>query len=278
MKGLIYFLKGIFIGGSMLVPGVSGGTMAMALGLYHKLISAVAGIRKKFRESLSVLLPFALGGVVGVVLLSLPLEYLLEKYPLPVMYFFVGSIMGGVPLMFKKAYEFTDRKRFELRDLICILLGAALPIAVDLISLGGNAAPFFEIEGAFGALLCLPIGVLCAVSLILPGISTSYMLLVFGAYDRLLSALSFKDPVNDVLFLLPLAIGALFGILIFTKLIERQLVLRPRATYTVILGFIFGSVATVFPYELPTGAQWIACPLLFALAFILMFMLSKLEK
>ncbi len=276
MKYIIYFLKGAFIGGTMLIPGVSGGTMAMALGMYQKLIESVASVRKKFKESLSVLLPFALGGLLGAILLSSPIELLLGKFRLPVMYFFVGSIAGSVPMIMKKAFSMSDSKKLSLRDILCIAAGAAVPVFLNLLPkiISGGALNLGSEDGIVGAAVSLLVGGICALSLSLPGISTSFILLLLGVYDKVLDAFAKIDAP----YLLPMALGALIGIILFSKFMEKQLTKRPRASYTIILGFMLGSIATVFPYVMPSGFEWLFCPLLFAAAFILMFMLSKFEK
>ena len=98
MKHLIIALKGLFVGGTMLVPGVSGGSMAMILGIYHELIASISSFLKHKKESLLFLGVFVVGALVGMALFARPLEALIERFPMPTLYFFIGAVVGGVPL------------------------------------------------------------------------------------------------------------------------------------------------------------------------------------
>lgn len=290
MKQVLLALKGMFIGGTMLIPGVSGGTMAIILGVYQKLLHAVANIRRDLKNSILVLLPFALGGVAGAMLLASPIEKLMLTFPLPVMYFFIGSVAGGVPLLLRKAFAGKNKRSFKLKDVAAIVLGIAVTLVFSIIP-----ENILDLSGSSGVLtfvLFFVIGLICSLTLILPGISTSYMLLVLGVINTVYKAFE----TLDVLVLLPMVLGALFGMLLFSRLIELQLSRHPRTSFLTIFGFIIGSVVqlvikpvvTVSPFAirfvpqtvcaLPGGIEWLLCPLLFAAAFVAMFMISKNEK
>ena len=103
----------------MLVPGVSGGSMAMILGVYNKLVSSVSSFRKHKSESLFFLMLFSLGGGLGMLLFANPLLSLIEKYPMPMLYFFLGAVAGGVPLIFRQA----EIKRFSWKVPLYITVG-----------------------------------------------------------------------------------------------------------------------------------------------------------
>ena len=97
------FLKGLCVGGTMLVPGVSGGSMAMILGIYDKLITSVSSFFACKKRNALFLLLFALGGGAGMLLFANPLLYLLQRYPLVLRWFFIGAVAGSTPMMLKKA-------------------------------------------------------------------------------------------------------------------------------------------------------------------------------
>ena len=283
-------LKGMFIGGTMLIPGVSGGTMAIILGVYQKLLYAVANIKKDFKNSILTLIPFALGGALGAVLLAYPIERLLLAFPLPVMYFFVGSVAGGVPLLLRKAFVGENKRAFRLKDVTAVILGIAVTIVFSV--LPENILDVSGSSGIVAFIVFFIIGIVCSLTLMLPGISTSYMLLILGAIGTVYKAFE----TLDVSVLLPMVLGALFGMLLFSRIIESQLRLHPRTSFLTIFGFIIGSViqlvikpvVTFAPLSvrfvpqtlaaLPTGLEWVICPALFAVAFISMFMISKGEK
>lgn len=259
-------MKGFIIGGSMLVPGVSGGTMAMILGIYESLLSAVGSFRKNIGENISFLCLFCLGALCGAVLLARPLLFLVESYPFPMLYFFMGAVAGGVPLMLKKA----RCTGFRWRYVLCLLLGAAIVFALSFLPENGvqpQASPWLT------AALLLGGGALCAAALILPGISFSYMLLVLGLYDRLIAAVQGLDFV----VLAPFGIGLLLGIFLLTKALEHAMQRHPGATYFIILGFLLSSVAEIFP-GIPTGWNLLLCPLLFLGGAVLFWRLSLVLK
>lgn len=121
MKHLIIALKGLFVGGTMLVPGVSGGSMAMILGIYHELIASISSFLKHKKESLLFLGVFVIGALVGMALFARPLEALIERFPMPTLYFFIGAVVGGVPadgqgighhFVFAEARGFLEGYRF----------------------------------------------------------------------------------------------------------------------------------------------------------------------
>ena len=104
------FIYGIIISISQIVPGISGGSIAMILGIYDKLIHAVNNIVKDFKNQYKILFRVGLGAIVGIILFSNIFKTLLERYPIPLGYMFIGIILGGAPLMFRKA---TAKKSFS---------------------------------------------------------------------------------------------------------------------------------------------------------------------
>ena len=260
------FGKGLVIGGTMLVPGVSGGTMAMVLGIYERLIEAVSSLRRPTRRALVFLGLCALGGVTGMLLFSRPLLLLLERFEKPTIYFFLGAVAGAVPMIFRHARV----QRPKLRYGAYVLLGAALVLAMA--ALPDTFLPAGAGGGLGQWLLLVLAGVLAAVALVLPGISVSYFLLLLGLYDRTMRAISRLD----LLFLLPLALGLALGVLACTQLLDRAMKRYPCATYLIILGFVLGSLVDTFP-GLPGGGQWLACLLTAAGGFGLILLLSRYE-
>lgn len=240
--------KGFTVGATMIVPGVSGGTMAMILGIYDSLISAVSSFRKNPRDNFLFLSVFAISAGTGLFLFSSPLSWLLENYKMPTTYFFIGAVVGGIPIIEKKS----GIQKIDRNVLFYLLTGALL---VALISrTPQNLFENMQIAGTFSVLFLVLAGVVSAAALILPGISFSHFLLVLGLYERLLNAVK----ALDIFFLIPLAAGILLGILLFSKMLEQAMEKYPKATYILILGFIIGSVASIFP-GFPRGISLIWC-------------------
>ena len=231
------FLKGVAISISQIVPGVSGGTIAMILGIYDKLLHAVNNILKDFKNQYKILLQVGIGAVVGIFLFSNIVKALFDNYPIPVGYLFIGVILGGAPLMFRKATV----KGFNKKSILYLILGI---IIVLMMGTPNNDASAIITSLSFINFIWLFIGgVVVAVALILPGISGSFMLYVLGLYNTVITAVvQFNIPV-----LIPIALGGIIGTLLTARIIEMLLIKFPEQTYILIFGFILGSVFSVFP-------------------------------
>lgn len=252
--------KGVIIGATMIVPGVSGGTMAMILGIYDQLISAVSSFGKEIKENFLFLIIFAVSAGLGLFLFSTPLSWLLEYYQTPTLYFFIGAVVGGIPLIEKKSG--IQKVSFEV--VLYMLLGAALVILISRIPtdvLNAEAS-----KGAGVWLILLLAGIVSAAALILPGISFSHFLLILGLYDQLLNAVK----TLNLTFLLPLGLGVLGGIVLLSKLLERFMTKYPKQTYLIILGFIIGSIAEIFP-GLPQGGTFFICAIAAIVGFFVTY-------
>lgn len=259
--------KGFTIGSSMLVPGVSGGTMAMMLNIYSDLIDAISSLRRNWKQNLRFLAVFCLGAGLGMLLLAKPLLYLVETFPMPMMYFFIGAVAGSVPLI----YHQSGVTKLSVKTVVYPCVGVGIVVLMGLIP--QDLMPQNSYSGWFGVLMLLTAGFVAAIALVLPGISVSYMLLMMGMYSRTMEALS----GFQISYLVPLGVGLILGILATTKLIDKLMSRFPQGTYLVILGFIIGSVLQVFP-GVPEGWELLICPILFAAGFWVMHQLSQLEK
>lgn len=260
-------LKGLIVGGTMLVPGVSGGSMAMILGIYTKLVHAVSSFTKNIKENFLFLALFCMGGGLGILLFAKPILYLIETYQMPMIYFFLGAVAASIPLILKEA----KIKAFSFKVIVYIAIGI---LVVMMFSMGTKET--FQPNAAGGVTSFLLLGVagfIAAIALILPGISVSYILLIMGLYDTTIKAISeFYLP-----FLIPLGIGLILGIVLTTKLLEYVMTKFPEATYLIILGFILGSMAEVFP-GVPKGFTIVICIITFALGFGAIYLLSLKER
>lgn len=259
--------KGFAIGSSMLIPGVSGGTMAMMLGIYGDLIDAISSLRSDWRKNLKFLAVFCLGAGLGMLLLARPLLYLVETFPMPMMYFFIGAVAGSIPLI----YHQSGVTKLSVKAAVYPCIGVGIVVLMGFLPEG--LVPQSAGDGGFGVLMLLLAGFVAAIALVLPGISISYMLLMMGMYSRTMEAIS----GFQISYLASLGIGLLLGILATTKLLDKLMNRFPQGTYLVILGFIIGSVLQVFP-GIPTGWELLLCPILFAVGFWAMHRLSQLEK
>lgn len=231
--------KGFLVGISMMIPGVSGGTMSIILGIYDRLISSVSSFMKHKKESFLFLFQFALGGGTAFLFLSGPMASLTRRFPMETAFFVVGAILGGVPVIFKKAK--TETLSFScflyfFAGFFLVFLTGNLP--ENLFHGGGN--------GLFSVLIQIAAGILGALALILPGISFSSMLYMMGVYKTVFSAIGNRE----FLLLFPFTAGCIIGIVFLTKLLEKAMNEHPTPTYFIILGFVTGSVIDILK-ELP---------------------------
>jgi putative membrane protein len=260
-------LKGLIVGGTMLVPGVSGGSMAMILGIYDKLISSVSSFSKNLKHNLLFLSFFTLGGTIGIILFANPILSIIETHPMPTLYFFLGAVAGGIPLIITQSKV----NNFSYRVPLYISIGLLLVLALASIPTGifvMNDKTSFT-----GFILLLAAGIIAAIALVLPGISVSYLLLVMGLYDTTMEAIS----TFNFAFLITLGVGVLLGIILTTKMLEYALSHHTTSTYLIILGFVLGSIYEIFP-GIPTGIEIIICGLSSLSGYCFISYLSKLES
>ena len=250
VKNLLY---GAIIGLAEIIPGVSGGTFAVLLGIYDNLIGAISRFRKDVKGHLKLLVPLVLGMAVSLVGLSFVIRYLLEEFPMAVNFFFLGLVLGIVPMLYKRS----TAGGFRAVNLVPFLITLALMVVLAVVSIrqGDSTAIVREVD----ALVCLrfaAVGCLAAVCLLLPGISGSMIMVIFGTYDSVITAIS----EMNILLLLPVGIGVLLGLLFGAKLIDLCLRKAPQATYSAILGLVLGSTISLFERAGFTfaSAQWIA--------------------
>lgn len=268
--GLI--LKGYIIGSSMSVPGVSGGTMAILLGIYDKLIGAISNFFKDLKGNILFLLKVCIGAGAGIGSLSFLIKWLLEKFPLPVSVFFLGAVVGGIPALYKK----TKESSLRISSIIYFLLGFLIVISIGFIPEG--SVDVSAGSGLTHYLMLLITGIIIAQALVLPGISTSHMLLVLGMYDTMLAAIT----EFDIFYIGILGIATLIGVFLITKPIEWILNTFPHQTYCAIIGFVLGSTTEIFQDKIlpaipeSTDANWwISFGLMSIGSFILGFMAIK---
>lgn len=263
-KYLIYILKGLLVGASMLIPGVSGGTMAIILNTYDDLLAAVSHFFKNPKKHALLLATFGGGGLLGIFLFSRVILAVTERFRFPMLFLFLGAILGGVPALWKKA----GIKKFRPYQILFPVAGFLFVSALSLI-------PDNLFTGSSGGIVLIPLlllaGILEAVALILPGISLSYMLLILGLYEPTMAAIH----QLQFSFLIPMGVGLTIGTLAMIKALEKAMVTYPQVTYPVIIGFLFGSLPAVFP-GIPSGINWLICPLTFAAGFLAIFYLSRL--
>lgn len=326
---LFRFVKGVIIALGFILPGVSGGVLAAILGIYTRILAFMANITRDFVKNVLFFIPVGLGGIAGIILLSAPLEYLLDNFETVVMWCFAGCIAGTLPALYKEAGNegrgkgdwavfaitfvvgfaallalavFEARSAAELAEteLTTIELAAVELAGVDSESIDAAASAVAvasaTTEAASSATAAAPAataggllptdrfttwviaGALIALGIIVPGLSPSNLLIVLGIFKAMIAG--FKNA--DIMVFIPLAIGGLVTLLLFSKIMERILRLHYSKLYHFILGIVIAStmlivIPPVISYEGFTIVSGIISAVLFALGCLLGSWMSRLE-
>lgn len=234
--------KGACIGLAMIIPGVSGGTLVVILGVYDKIIESVSGLFKHFKDSFLFLLPIALGAVAAFAALYFPLTYALKYAPFPTVMLFAGFMLGSCPQLIQSA----RKNGFFVADAIAAVISLAVVISLCFIPISGNV-DLGENMQTGGYFVLVLMGVLASCALVVPGISGSMLMMIFGYYEPLLSTLKLLTSSfgHSLLVLGLFAAGLIIGFFIIARLMQFLLKKFPRTTYWAIVGFVIGSVPAI---------------------------------
>ncbi|MCZ4869889.1 DUF368 domain-containing protein [Staphylococcus aureus] len=272
----INILKGFAMGTSDLVPGVSGGTIALLLGIYNQFISSISGIfSRRFWPSFTFLIPIIIGMLLAMGSLSNLFNYLLSQHHIPTMFFFGGLIIGIVPYLLKISNYKTS---FTTKHYMMVIAGIAILIVITLMNNSDKHAGE-TLTLSTGLIIKYFIAGMCASSaMLLPGISGSFMLLVFGVYGTVMLAISEVVKLNfaGLPILLAVGFGVLAGFIISSKIIQYFLTHHKLMTFALIIGFVVGSLFAVFP-GLPTNiVMWFVSLVVFIIGFIVSLTLGRI--
>ncbi len=273
VRFLADILRGVAIGVAFIIPGFSGGSVAAVLGVYERIVGAVADLFKRFGKSLLTLLPFAIGMFLGAAALFFPISLALAHFPIPTVCLFVGLALGGIPTV-------TERMKGGGKWTHFVALFLALAASVALCFLPqGKAVDLFSLD-VWGYILLFLVGAAGACALVVPGISGSLLLLIFGYYNPILELVTEHLVHGDraglcIAVLAVLALGILAGFFGISVLMKFFLKTFPRGTHFAIFGFLVGSVPAVFvstvgrypelAYLYTNPWYWVAAVLLFLL-------------
>lgn len=244
-------LKGVMMGVANIIPGVSGGTMAVSMGIYDKMIHAATHIVSEFKKSMKLLLPIVLGMVIGIVALARILEFMFARMPFQTNMLFVGLIVGGLPAITKKVKGKTIRLDHIL---VCVLFFAVVAGLAMLGEQEGSAADLsFNLVNI---VKLLGVGVVASATMVIPGVSGSMMLMLMGYYNPVLNTINdfidnlvqFNMPgiLEGCKVLVPFGIGVVVGIIAIAKLIEIIFRKFPEHAYWAIIGLIAASPVAIF--------------------------------
>lgn len=266
-------LAGLIIGMGMILPGVSGGVLAVILGVYEKTIYAINNFSSNKKENIKFLLPMFIGVLVGCIISAKILKYAFEMYYTESCYIFMGLVLGCIPFLIK------DVKKKDKKGINYIILLITFAVSLFATILSQNNIDFStQLDNSFISILKLFLtGFLFISGKIIPGISSSFMLIAIGMYSYFLSILS--DPFSvfesssKILQFIPILIGIAVGAVFFIKLMAILLKKYHSITYSVIVGFVLGSIITMYPNKVTALGI-----ILFVLGFGLSYLLSTKNK
>ena len=252
MKFIIDIIKGIFMGVANIIPGVSGGTMAVSMGVYDKMINAITNILKEFKKSFFTLLPLAIGMVGGIGLFSFIIPHCLTNYAFPTCMCFTGLIVGGIPQIIENAGKGLKKEKKKVNPVHIVAFLITLGVAVWMAVTNGNDSGSTSLRTDFiGLLLLAVIGIVVAATMVIPGVSGSLVLMILGYYAGIMNSISgFISALKNfdwsalghhILILAPFGIGCVLGIVLISKLISWLLKKFESVTSCAILGLIVAS-------------------------------------
>lgn len=243
-------LQGMVVGIANIIPGVSGGTMMVAMGLYDRLIHAITHLKSEFKESMKLLIPIFAGAGIAIIALSRLFEFLLATWPIPTNFAFCGLIAGSLPFIFKKV----KGHKVTVSKIIPFLIFFGVVILMALLGEAGGASADVSFR-LVNVLKLFGVGVIAAATMVVPGVSGSMMLMLLGYYDTILKAINdFVDALvkfdmaglaTGVGILAPFGIGVVIGIFLIAKLIEFIFSKAEIHAYYGIIGLILASPVAI---------------------------------
>ena len=257
-------LCGAFLGISIIAPGISGSIMAVMMGIYDDLITIISNPFKNLKKNIIFVIPMVIGAGISVIALIKALDFLFEHYPVPAYLLFMSLIAGSIPTVISEAQKNKIKKKYFVGATfalafalsIGILAKSDFAVAVDTTNTATNAMRIY-----------LPIcGGVAGMMSMIPGMSVSMVLMMFSVYEPLLdlatSLLSFKafftpEWYTSLLTVSTVVIAFLVGMVLFSNITKRVFEKHRSLAFLMVLGFMSGSIISIFP-GLPSGlTDWI---------------------
>lgn len=240
---------GAGIGCAVIVPGISGGTIALITGAFKKIVTAVDHLFSKlFWKNLAILIPFGIGAVLAIAALYFPITLAFEYCMLAIVCLFAGFMIGSVPSVTDKVKD----KKANAKEITFCISGFIVVVLFGVLSLLFNlntaVQQTFDNNSWYLYPIILLVGIISSTGLIVPGFSGSMLLMVIGFYDKILNLVKqiSSEPGLAILRLFTFAVGVALGFILFSKLMKKLFEKYPRETNFVVLGFLIGSIIAIF--------------------------------
>ena len=277
MKIIKNIIVGSLIGTGLILPGVSGAVLAIAFGVYDEIIESIANLFKNFKKNVLFLTPFLIGMLLGVVLFGNFLLYLFNNYEVITKTAFLGLILGSLPIIIEKVRT-NNKLNFKVNYfLIALILGVVLFLFDQTFKIDDSVANidfYFYIKTFIG-------GILFSLGKIIPGISSSFMLMILGMYEYIINIIAhpFTSLMNQPVIIITFLIGFLFGIVLFSKTVSYLIKNYQYESYSSILGFLIGSLLILVPkynFNIEFIYSIIAFSIFFAISYL--FSVNEIKK
>ena len=253
MNFLVDLIKGVFVGIANVIPGVSGGTMAVSFGIYDKLLNAISSLLKSFKKSFLTLLPIILGMVIGIVGFTYIIPWLLANFPFATSCAFTGLIIGGIPAILrslKDGWQSEEKKSLLVNILVFLIL---LAVAMAMVFLNGDSESGIALTASAGMIVKIFfMGIIASATMVIPGVSGSLVLMILGYYFGVINSvkqfvealrtLNLQGMLNQLFILIPFAIGCV----LISKLISYLLKHFASATFSGIFALVASSPISIF--------------------------------
>lgn len=266
IRFFLKILQGSFIGLGAVLPGISGGVLCVVFGIYKPIMEFLADPIHKLKTHIPLLLPVVLGAAVGFLGIANLLSVLLEKYPGPSICLFIGLITGMLPSLFREANEQGKNERSFISLFIAMVAVFALLVSLKL----------FQVQITPGFVWYVFCGCCLALSVIVPGMSFSTLLMPLGLYEPFVSGIGSMDMA----ILIPAGIGALATLVLLSKAINALFAKHYAIAFHAIIGIVIAATIMIIPFDsfAASGAGFIINLLCLGLGLIASLLLDRFNR
>ena len=250
MKNILLVIKGFIMGIANIIPGVSGGTLALTLGIYEDFIGAISHFFHKNKKHVSFLLPIFVGILLSVITMSNVISTCFDQYPIPTTLFFMGLVIGGIPMLLKRVKNTKEKKQVSSYVIALITFSIVMIMAFSEQIFGsglGNVS--FSNMAVFDYVILFFVGLIAAATMVIPGVSGSLVLMLLGYYLPIIGVLKeltkFENLGPNLLVAFVFGVGVLVGIVAISKVIEYLLEKFEAKTFFGVIGFILASIIAI---------------------------------
>lgn len=248
-KNIMLVIKGFIMGIANIIPGVSGGTLALILGIYEEFIGAISHLFSNLKKNICFLIPIAIGMVLAILSLSHVIDYSYKHFPIPTCLFFVGLVLGGIPMLLNKVKGKKETKKISSYIIFLLTFALVIVMACSDLIFGEGLKVSFNNMNLISYILLFLVGIVAAATMVIPGVSGSLVLMLLGYYYPVIAVIKeftkFKNLGENIIILGIFGIGILVGIVLISKLIEFLFKKYEVKTYFGVLGFIVASVIAI---------------------------------